>query len=43
MGNHFIVPKFYVYVEKDQHFPGFRINIGEGSFKLGNDFRDTVH
>ena len=44
--NHFTVPKFYVYVGKDKHFPGFSgfvalsaFNLGEGAFKQSNDFK----
>jgi len=45
--NHYFTPKFYVFVGKDAHFPGFsgkvayvNFNVGKGSFKKGNDFTD---
>jgi len=44
--NHFSVPKFYVFVGKDKHFPGFSgqialavFNIGEGSFRKSSDYK----
>ncbi|CAD8140693.1 unnamed protein product [Paramecium octaurelia] len=43
---HFTVPKYYIFVGKDKHFPGFSgdvalvaFNIGEGAFRPGNDFK----
>jgi hypothetical protein len=47
--NHYLAPKFFLYLGKDPNFPGWNgklgyvnFNIGKGSFKTGNDFTDDA-